>query len=273
MTPGARVGVSGWSYPSWRGGFYPRGLRHADELRYAAERMTAIELNGSFYSLQRPASWAAWRDAVPEDVAFAVKGPRFVTHLKRLRDVDTALANFFASGLLALGAKLGPLLWQLPERQGFDPGLIEEFLGALPASTAELAAFARRRDHRLAGREVLEPLDDRPVRHAIEVRNPGFDDHRFVELALRHRVAIVRSDAPRAWPELDDATGGDLAYARLHGRPDLYASGYGPRSLDRWADWTRGHLDAGRECFVFFDNDARGRAPLDAIALLERLGG
>src|SRR6476659_10144711 len=142
--PHARIGVSGWRYPSWRGDFYPKGLPQRLELTYAAERMTSIEVNGSFYSLQRPSSYAAWRAAVPDDVNVAVKGGRFITHMKALRDVETPLANFFASGVLALGPQLGPVLWQLPARIEFDPNRVRSFLQLLPRSTRRLADLATR---------------------------------------------------------------------------------------------------------------------------------
>lgn len=156
MTPRARVGISGWRYASWRGDFYPTGLRQADELSYAAERMSAIELNGSFYSLQRPTSWQRWRDAVPDDVEIAVKGPRFLTHFRRLRDTRAGMANFLASGVLALGPKLGPLVWQTPADLPFEPEVIEPFLAALPRSTSAALDLARGRDDRMSGREHLE---------------------------------------------------------------------------------------------------------------------
>jgi uncharacterized protein YecE (DUF72 family) len=147
--PHARIGVSGWRYPSWRGDFYPKGLPQRLELTYAAERMTSIEVNGSFYSLQRPSSYAAWRAAVPTDVVLAVKGGRFITHLKALKDVETPLANFFASGVLALGAQLGPVLWQLPERFVFDRERVAGFFALLPRSPDEAARLAEKNDDKL----------------------------------------------------------------------------------------------------------------------------
>src|SRR6188472_9488 len=151
----AFVGVSGWQYPRWRGDFYPKGLPQRLELTYAAERMTSIEVNGSFYSLQRPSSYAAWRAAVPADVVLAVKGGRFITHLKSLRDVETPLANFFASGVLALGAQLGPVLWQLPERLAFDRERLARFFELLPRSTRDAARLAAGHDDKIADDRVL----------------------------------------------------------------------------------------------------------------------
>lgn len=270
MTARARVGISGWRYASWRGDFYPPGLRQADELAYAASRLDSVEINGSFYSLQRPTSWRRWRDSVPQDFTFAVKGPRFVTHLKRLRDAEEALANFFASGILALGPKLGPIVWQTPADLPYDPVIVRDFLALLPATTTQALDLARHRHERMAGREVLEVDAERPLRHAVEPRHPSFGSEDFAAAIAERGMAIVRADSAGTWPEWDRVTDG-FAYARLHGDTELYASGYTPAALGRWADWVRGHLAAGRDTYVYFDNDARGRAPHDAVALRELL--
>ncbi|WP_136708531.1 DUF72 domain-containing protein [Agromyces sp. H66] len=268
----ARVGISGWVYPPWRGVFYPAGLRQADELDYAARHVTSIEVNGSFYSLQRPANWLRWRDAVPPDFVFAVKGPRFITHIKRLGDVDAPLANFFASGLLALGGRLGPVLWQLPPNLGFDEPLLDAFLARLPRTHGAAASMARHHDRRMSGRAsyALRAPGDRPIRHAVEVRHPSFETDAWRSLLERHGVASVTADTAGKYPRVDWATA-DFAYARLHGEEELYTSGYDAESLDRWAEWVRGHLGAGRDAFVYFDNDVKVRAPFDAMALIERL--
>ena len=266
------VGVSGWRYASWRGDFYPKGLPQRLELSYAAERMTSIELNGSFYSLQKPTSYAAWRSAVPPTVDFAVKGGRFITHLKQLRDVEAPLANFFASGVLALGEQLGPFLWQLPERHAYDPVRLAAFFDLLPRTTRELAELAARHDAKLADDDALTTTDlDRPVRHALEPRHPSFDTDDARALCARYGVAVVVADSAGRWPMMHDATS-DFRYVRLHGETELYASGYTPESLDRWAGQCRTWADEGHDVYVFFDNDAKGRAPYDAIALLDRLG-
>ncbi len=175
----ARVGISGWVYPNWRGEFYPKGLRQADELEFASRQLTSIEVNGSFYALQKPANWVRWRDAVPDDFVFAVKGPRFITHLKRLGDIDAPLANFLASGLLALGEKLGPVLWQLPPNLGFDEPLLDAFLARLPRTHGAAAALARHREERMSGRSsyALRAAPERPLEHAVEVRHPSFEEH------------------------------------------------------------------------------------------------
>lgn len=273
-----RVGISGWRYAGWRGDFYPRGLPQRQELAYVGERMSTLELNGSFYSLQRPANYARWRDAVPDDFVFAVKGSRYITHMLRLRDVATAMANFFASGVLALGPKLGPLLWQLPERQKFDPDAMDAFLRRLPRSTGEALALARRHDERFDGRAWLRIDADVPLRHALEPRSTSFEDPAVPELLRRHDVALTVADTAGRWPRFGEVTA-DFAYVRLHGAHDLYASGYSPAELDEWAGRIRAWADGSgtpdgrpRDVYVYFDNDARGHAPHDAVALAARLG-
>jgi uncharacterized protein YecE (DUF72 family) len=266
-----RVGISGWRYPGWRGDFYPRGLPQRRELEYAAERLTSVEINGSFYSLQRPESYRRWRSEVPADFEFAVKGGRFITHLKRLRDVETPLANFFASGVLELGPALGPVLWQLPERLTFDADVLDGFLGLLPRTTREAAALAARHDEKVPeDRAVTTTQQDRPVRHALEFRSPTFAVEAAYELMRKHRVACVVADTAGRWPKVLEVTS-DLVYVRLHGDRELYVSGYSPRALDEWAEWCRAWADDGLDVYVYFDNDVKGYAPHDAVALLERL--
>lgn len=270
MTGQFLIGVSGWSYPRWRGDFYPRGLPQRRELEYAAERMTSVELNGSFYSLQRPSSYRAWAEQTPDDFVLAVKGSRFITHLKRLVDVQQPLSNFLASGVLALGARLGPMLWQLPERQAYDPDVIEDFLRLLPRTTAEAADLARRHDDRVKPDRVLTETDaDRPIRHALEFRSPSFDDPRFYEQLTEHGVACVWADSAGRWPQVERDTA-DFRYVRLHGDTQLYTSGYGDAALDGWADRIRTWIEAG-DVYCYFDNDAHGHAPHDAVRLLARL--
>jgi uncharacterized protein YecE (DUF72 family) len=266
-----RVGISGWTYPGWRGDFYPRGLQHRRELEYAASRLTSIEINGSFYSLQRPSSYQRWHDDTPVDFVFAVKGGRFITHLKRLRDVEAPLANFFASGPLALGRKLGPVLWQLPERLEFDAAVLDEFLGQLPRTTAQAAALGARHDDRLADNRVdITVRADQRVRHAVEARSRTFATDAFYELLEQHDVGCVLADTAGRWPVLDRRTS-DLRYVRLHGDRELYASGYTADALDTWAERCGRWLADGEDVVVYFDNDAKGFAPRDAMALLERI--
>jgi uncharacterized protein YecE (DUF72 family) len=219
-----RIGISGWRYPPWRGPFYPPRWPQARELEYASRRVGSVEINGSFYSLQHPNSYRAWRDATPDDFVFAVKGGRFITHMKRLADVERPLANFFASGVLRLGPKLGPILWQLPPSFRFDPERLTAFFRLLPHDTEAAAALARRHDRRVTGRAWMRTEARRPLRHALEVRHESFVDPRFVELLRRWRIALVVADTAGTWPAMEDVTA-DFVYVRLHGDAELYVSG------------------------------------------------
>jgi uncharacterized protein YecE (DUF72 family) len=265
-----RVGISGWNYPPWRGVFYPKGLPHRKELSYAASKLSSIEINGSFYSLQRPTSYRSWYEQTPEDFVFAVKGTRFITHMKRLRGIETPLANFVASGVLALRDKLGPILWQLPPNFGFDADRLAEFFARLPRSTGEAAWLARRHDERVDGRALTDIDSDRPMRHAMEVRHPSFKTAAFTDLLREHHIAVVVADTAGKWPMIREVTA-DFAYVRLHGDVELYTSGYTDSALDAWAGTVRSWADAGHDAYVYFDNDVKVRAPFDAMALLRRL--
>jgi uncharacterized protein YecE (DUF72 family) len=263
------------------------------ELRYAASIFPTIEINGSFYSLQRPESWSQWREETPEEFVFAVKGPRFITHMRKLRDVEQPLANFLASGVLALKAKLGPILWQFPPTQRFDPGRFEAFLGLLPRDTSAALRLARRRHPRMHGRSHLAVDEPRPLRHAMEIRHDSFLDERFIAMLRAHGVALVIAETARKWPMPRDVTA-DFMYLRLHGDRELYRSGYGPAALARWAAlitaWHAGRepaglprgavrvgrraprQPAGRDVYCYFDNtDVKLRAPADARSLMRKL--
>src|SRR5688572_4977386 len=185
--PQTRIGISGWTYALWRGVFFPKGLPQKDELKYASRAFNSIEINGTFYSLQRPSSFRTWREQTPDNFVFSVKGGRFITHMKKLVGVETALANFFASGVLLLGEKLGPILWQLPPMLGFDPDRIANFFDLLPRDTQAAAKLARLHDERLKGRSHVEADADRPIRYAMEVRHPSFKTPEFVALLRKHR--------------------------------------------------------------------------------------
>lgn len=275
-----RIGTSGWLYPPWRGVFYPKGLPHRRELEYISGQLNSVEINGSFYSLQHPASYQSWHAQTPDDFVFAVKGSRFITHLKRLRDVQTPLANFFASGMLALGPKLGPVLWQLPATEPFDAEVLAAFFDLLPRSTAEAAELGARHDERMADRTWLAVEEDRPLRHALEVRHHGFTDPAFLDVLRAHGIAVVVADTAGKFPYLEaiatslldpaSKTSVDFAYLRLHGDQELYVSGYTDAALDTWAARVREFVKAG-DVFVYFDNDAKVRAPFDAMGLTERL--
>jgi uncharacterized protein YecE (DUF72 family) len=282
-----RTGISGWRYPPWRGVFYPPGLPQRRELEYASRRLRSVEINGSFYSLQRPESYAKWAAETPDDFLFSVKGPRFVTHMKKLAGVETPLANFFASGVLALGPKLGPVLWQLPPTLGYDPERLARFFALLPRTTGAAAELAKRHDERMEGRALTTATGDRPLRHALEVRHASFERPEFVALLRAHDVALVVADTAGKWPALHDVTS-DFVYARLHGAEELYVSGYDPPAIATWAarirTWAAGGTPADgrvlappappqpRDVVVYFDNDVKVRAPVDAMALAGALG-
>ena len=265
-----RIGTSGWVYPPWRGVFYPEKLVHRRELEYLSGRLNSVKINGSFYSLQRPSSYLSWREQTPGGFVFAVKGGRFITHMKKLRDVNTPLANFFASGVLALEEKLGPFLWQLPPTLPYDRDLLAKFFAMLPRSTGEAAELASRHDERLDGRALTVAESRAPLRHALEVRHPSFTDPAFPGLLREHDIGLVIADAAADWPYLEQVTT-DFAYVRLHGSTELYTSGYTPESLDEWAARIRAWTAEGLDTYAYFDNDAKVRAPFDALALSERL--
>ena len=267
-----RIGISGWTYPGWRGDFYPPGLAHRHELEYAANRFGSIEINGSFYALQRASSYVAWRDQTPSDLVFSVKAGRFITHLKKLADVEIPLANFFASGVLALGPKLGPILWQLPPMLGYDEARLTAFFSLLPRTTKQAVRLAERRDAKVSDDRAWLTTDaDRPVRHALEVRHSSYSVPEAVALLRKHDIGLVVADSAGKWPHMEDVTS-DFVYARLHGADELYVSGYTDEALDRWAAKVRSWADDGHDVYVYFDNDAKVRAPYDALELMRRLG-
>jgi uncharacterized protein YecE (DUF72 family) len=280
-----RIGISGWRYAPWRGVFYPAHLAQRRELEYASRAFASIEINGSFYSLQSPASWAAWHAQTPENFVFAVKGPRYITHMLKLRGIDKPLANFFASGVLQLGAMLGPLLWQFPPTFKYDEARFDAFFAKLPRDTDAALALARRRDiARMKGRTALPELPKQPLRHAVEIRHDSFADASFIRLLRRHGIALVIADTAGLFPYAEDITA-DFVYLRLHGDTELYASGYSELALQRWAGrigaWAAGgepadaikfsalppRKRASRDVYCYFDNDAKVHAPFDAQAL------
>ena len=283
------IGISGWRYEPWRGAFYPRGLVQARELDYASRYLPTIEINGSFYSLQRPNSYAAWYAATPPGFIFALKGNRFLTHMLKLRGIETPLANVLASGVFALKEKLGPVLWQFPPQLRFEAEKVEHFLSLLPGDTGQALAMARGHDEKLAGRALLDIDAVRPLRHAVEIRHESFLDEAFIALLRKYKVALVVADTAGKFPDYEDVTA-DFVYIRLHGEHELYASGYEDESLARWAAkiraWSEGRQPEGarlisahapaparsRDVYCYFDNDIKVRAPFDAKRLMELLG-
>jgi len=269
-----RVGISGWTYAPWQGVFYPKKLPHHEDLHYASRQLNTIEINGSFYALQKPESYLKWYEATPKDFVFSVKANRFITHTLRLQEVEKPLANFLGSGVLALKEKLGPILWQFPPSLKYDRDRFEHFLELLPHTQTEAAHFASKNQSIwMKGRNFLKPSKNRILRHTIEVRNESFRTPEFYRLLKKHGVSLVMSHSTNAWPYFEELTS-DFVYARLHGEGEVYSGGYGTRAINQWArkitNWTgpKKRLDT----FIYFDNDKKVKAPFDAMLLAERLG-
>jgi uncharacterized protein YecE (DUF72 family) len=285
-----RIGVSGWRYTPWRGVFYPRDLPQRLELQYASRILPTLEINGSFYSLQRPEYYRRWHDETPDDFVFALKGSRYITHMKKLRDIEAPLANYFASGVFNLRVKLGPILWQFPPNFRYDYERMARFCDLLPHDTYAAVRLARKRDARMKGRARLVVDARRSLRHAVEIRHESFLDASFVDLLRERNIALVIAETAKRWPLTQDITA-DFVYLRLHGDKELYKSGYSNKALERWAEridaWHRGseptnaHKISGckpptsssRDVYCYFDNtDVKLRAPVDAQTLMRKLG-
>jgi len=282
-----RVGISGWRFDGWRGGFYPEDLAQKRELEYASSKLNSIELNGTFYSTQKPQSFQSWRKETPDDFVFAIKGSQFITHIRKLENVEGALANFLAQGMLCLGRKLGPILWQLPPQTSFNAEKIGAFLKLLPHTHKQASAYAKQRDEWMAGRCWLDVDEDLPFRHAMESRHKSFATPEYIELLRKYNVALVVADSVK-WPVMMDVTA-DFVYCRLHGSDKIYPDGYTPEAIDTWAQrmiaWSRGeevtdgkriHPEPGpkqdsRDVFVYFDDDNKERAPFDAQSMSKRI--
>lgn len=261
-----RIGISGYDYKAWRGIFYPGELPARAWLRYASGIFDTIELNGTFYSLKSPAVFERWTNEVPHRFLFAVKGSRFITHNLKLRNAEQALANFFASGLLALGRKTGPFLWQLPATYGFDRARVEDFLALLPRNSREAARLARQHDDRLRRGALTEAPEMVRYRHAFEVRHPSYFDGEFAELLRAYRVGFVIADTAGKFPYAETVTA-PFVYVRLHGSTQLYTSQYTADELRAWARRIRKWARSGHDVYVYFDNDAKVHAPRDAVKL------
>jgi uncharacterized protein YecE (DUF72 family) len=268
----AWIGISGYVYPRWRSVFYPEGLPARRWMEYASRKFNSIELNGTFYSLKSPPVFSRWYDEVPgQGFVFAIKGGRFITHNLKLRNAERSLGNFFASGVLALGDKTGPFLWQLPATYRFDAERMDTFLRLLPRTSRQAEGVAREHDDRLRRGALVEAPVDVSYRHAFEVRHPSYFHDEFFDLLRRHDCAFVIADTAGTFPYAEEVTA-DFVYVRLHGSTELYVSGYRPAELDAWARRITRWRRAGRDVFVYFDNDARVHAPFDALELSARVG-
>ncbi len=258
-----RIGIGGWTYEPWRGAFYPQGLTQKRELEYASRKLTSIEINGTYYGSQKPESFVKWRDETPDDFVFALKGPRFTTNRRRLGEAGESIDRFFASGVLELRDKLGPINWQFMPTKKFDPEDFESFLQLLP-----------------------KRLDGRGIRHAVEVRHDSFRTPDFIALARKYGVAIVLA-ADADYPQIADLTA-PFVYARIMGTSEAEPAGYADNALDRWVErariWAAGDLPdgletvaasppdtAGRDVFLYVISGFKQRNPAAAMAMLERL--
>ena len=266
-----RIGISGWRYDPWRKVFYPEGMPQRRELEFCGRHFPTVEINGSFYSLQRPSYYEQWYEETPAGFVFAVKGSRYITHMLRLKNIERPLANFFASGILGLRDKLGPFLWQFPPMFRFDAERLARFFRLLPRTTSAALSLARRRDARMVGRSRLAIDADRPLRHAVEIRHPSFMTGEFVRLLREHRIGLVVADTAGKWPKMFHVTA-DFVYVRLHGDIKIYTSGYSDRTLSSWARRIRSWHRDGRDVYVYFDNDVKVKAPFDALNLMHKLG-
>jgi uncharacterized protein YecE (DUF72 family) len=282
-----RIGMAGWRFDGWRGTFYPDDLPQRRELDFASRRLNSIELNGTFHSTQRPQSFKTWHDETPDDFIFSVKGSQFITHIRKIENVETALANFLAQGLLRLGRKLGPILWQFSPQFSFNPERMQSFFELLPKTHKQAAAYARQRDEWMASRSWLEVEEDAPLRHAVETRHKSFAVPEYISLLRKCGIALVVADSVK-WPTLMDVTA-DFVYCRMHGDEKLFPNGYDADAIDTWARrviaWSRGEeLTDGarihpelapkrdsRDVFVYFDDDNKVRAPIDALSLSGRI--
>jgi uncharacterized protein YecE (DUF72 family) len=279
-----RVGISGWRYEPWRGVFYPENLVQKRELEFASRQVNSIEINGTFYSLQTPDSFRRWASETPDDFVFAVKGPKYISHRKRLKDIRVPLANFFASGIFLLGKKLGPILWQFPPWEKFERDRFEEFLEILPRSAEDASELAAENTIEYKQKKWVETLTDQKLSYAFETRNESFNTPEFVKLLRRHNAASVFADNAGKWPSPEDVTA-NFVYIRLHGAEELYASGYTNKQLKYWAKriniWRAGSepddanlvakkradRKTGRDVYVYFDNSIKIYAPRDAMKL------
>ena len=269
------VGISGYDYPRWRGSFYPERLAKARWLAYASRCFNSIELNGTFYSLKSPSVFTRWAAETPaEGFVFAIKGGRFITHNLKLRNCEHALGNFYASGILALGTRTGPFLWQLPATYAFEADRLDAFMRMLPRDSIAAESVAREHDHRLKRGALVEAAGGLrvPYRHAFEVRHPSYFCEEFYEILRSHGHALVFADSAGKFGYAEVLTA-DFVYLRLHGSTQLYVSGYDDHELRSWAARVRRWRSRGaRDAYVYFDNDAKVHAPHDASRLARMLG-
>jgi uncharacterized protein YecE (DUF72 family) len=281
-----RIGISGWTFPNWRGTFYPKKLVQKRELEYASRQVNSIEINGTFYALQKPATFQNWYNQTPDDFIFSLKAPQFITHVLRLRECKEPLCTFLASGLLCLKQKLGPILWQFPPYVSLKDNRFEKFVKQLPHNTLKAAKLAKKHDVRFADRVWTETDGNYPVRHAFEFRHPSFQNKDFIEMLKSYQVAVAVIDSGKNWPYTEDLTS-DFVYVRMSGEGPEFKNGYTDSALKRMAKriklWAKGGQPKDANCisqqepypgkkdvFVYFNNDEKINAPQDAARMLKQ---
>jgi uncharacterized protein YecE (DUF72 family) len=282
------VGTSGWQFEGWRNDFFPKGLVQKKELGYLSNQVNSIEINGTFYSLQRPTSFEKWYEETPKGFVFSIKGNNFITHIKRLNNVEEGVCNFMASGLFNLKEKLGPFLWQFPPSMQLDMERFKKFFELLPFDSKAAQKLAKKHTAKVEGRSVTKAHGDFPIRHSVEVRHPSFMVPEFIDLLREYNIALVfgHSGGP-SQPYVEDLTS-DFIYARMHGQEAKYKDGYGEKFVTNWSQrvktWMDGKQPKDAECltdtkpksvkrdvFIYFDTEAKATAPFDAVTLLRLL--
>lgn len=286
--PQIRIGMSGWTFEGWRGEFYPKGVTQKKELEYASRQVNSIEINGTFYSLQKPPTFQRWHDETPNDFCFSIKAPQYITHVRRLKEVEEPVANFFASGLFCLKEKLGPILWQFPPNVTLKDDRFARFMEILPMDSKSASQIAKKHSSKMDGRSVTKAEGNYPIRHAFEFRHPSFMNPEFIELMKKHQIAVVFAHSGGiSSPYMEDVTS-DFIYLRMHGQDEKFKNGHTPDLLDWLAEriqiWASGNQpkdaqvvcdDLPKKCprdvFVYFDTEAKEYAPSDALHLMKRL--
>lgn len=266
------VGISGWTFDGWKKTFYPDGLAVKKQLEFASRQVNSIEINGTFYALQKPSSFETWYRSTPGDFTFAVKAPQFITHILRLKDAEEPLANFFASGLLCLKEKLGPILWQFPPHVMLKDDRFEKFIKLLPHDAKSAGELASRHGSKVEGRSHLDTTGISKVRHAFEFRHKSFLNPDFIAFLREHHIAFVFAHGGGEKAPYTEEPTSDFVYARLHGEGKAYANGYPAREISRWAKKVSEWKNAGLDTYVYFSNEAKVYSPDGAMQLLKKLG-
>lgn len=264
------IGMSGWTFPGWRGGFYPKGTVQKKELEFASRKVTSIEINGTFYKIQKPSTFQSWYDATPQGFVFAVKAPQYITHIRRLKEeIETPVANFFASGLFRLKEKLGPILWQFPPNMMLKDDRFEKFIKLLPKTPAAASKVSKGHSSWLKGSAETSSKQVPAIRHAFEFRHPSFFNADFLGLLRENNIAVVFAHGGDEKLYIDTPTA-DFVYARMQGQGKEFAKGYPKKTLQDWRKQIAGMAKIGvKEAFTYFGTEKKKYSPLDALNLIE----